>query len=473
MKGIGLRMIKTAIAVFICLMIYILLKLIERLPMVNDDFAYSWYNPFFAGLATAYSLHSSKRESLAQAKNRCVASLIGGIIGILLISAYEAFGGIWPTSNTISLDTFNFIIPYVLIGVFTILVIWVGISLNQRAAVFVSILTFLSVTVNPNPGIPNWQWQFGLNRILSTVIGVGIALMVNLFRLPHRIKNKNLLFCMEIDGIFLKDTDEIKGYIQYKMNHFNDIGINLTLFTTRTPATFMPLIKDLQIEHPIVCLSGAALYDIKNKKYIGVKNIDQQTSDKIIELLVKHNISPFINFIDEDVLFIYNECLDNEGERVYAESKKNAPYCCFIHGKAPKREVTHFIVIEKKESAHNIIRLLKESDIADKISILVYDVFELQQDPELCYVKIYSSEIDCLDNLKEYANENSMKLVGLTASNHAPHLMKNSDISISLESVNDQIKELCDEVIPSSSPNDLFNRVNKIYYKNVTKYSKK
>ena len=55
---------------------------------------------------------------------------------------------------------------------------------------FVSILTFLSCTVNPNATIATevGTWLFGVNRIVSTVLGVLIALVVNLFTFPRFIK---------------------------------------------------------------------------------------------------------------------------------------------------------------------------------------------------------------------------------------------------------------------------------------------
>ncbi|MDE7161313.1 MAG: HAD hydrolase family protein [Anaeroplasmataceae bacterium] len=310
MKKIGLRTIKTAICVFCCLLVFILLKLFEYIPGVPDGFAFSWYNPFFAGIATAYSVHASKSASLNQAKNRCVASIIGGGIGILLITIYELCGGHWPNLQSVSLESLNFILPYILISICTIAVVVTGVSLKQQQAVFVSILTFLSVTVNPNINVGYWQWQFGLNRILSTIIGVLIALGVNLFRLPHRFSNKNVLFCVGIDGMLLKDDDRFKGFMQYKMNYLNRIGANVTLFTTRTPTTFMPLLEDVKITHPVICMSGAALYDAVNHEYLAVEEIDIDTSKKIQKLCKQNHISPFINQIQDDVLFTYNDSLD-------------------------------------------------------------------------------------------------------------------------------------------------------------------
>ena len=141
---VGLRIIKTALAVFMCLTLYVLLKTIEYIPGVPENFAFTWYNPFFAGIAAAYSIHPSKKASLRQAKNRCVASLIGGIIGILLVSIYTVFGGVWPNVSAIKLEEFNFLLPYLLISICIVLVIETGVVFKQKDAIFASFFTFFT-----------------------------------------------------------------------------------------------------------------------------------------------------------------------------------------------------------------------------------------------------------------------------------------------------------------------------------------
>ena len=471
MPRIGLRMIKTAISVFLCLMFYIVLKLFEYIPGVDDNLAYNWYNPFFAGIATAYSIHATKEASIKQAENRCIASLIGGIVGILLVTIYEFLGGKWPNSSNINVDTLNFLLPYLLISISVLIVIVLGIKLKKQQAVFVSILTLLSVTVNPNVNVENWQYQFGINRILSTIIGVLIALAVNLFRLPHKYNNKNLLFCVGIEGM-LPEKEKFKDFILYKLNYFYRIGVNITLFTTRTPVTFMNLLEDVKVKHPIVCMSGAALYDSIECKYLATEPIDLETSNRLRKLLSDNEITPFINMIKDDVLFSYTERLDNKGEVEYAKSKKNAGYNCFIIDVAPMEEVLYFMIIDTEKKALEIINLIKKDEfLKDKLTILIYDNFENSYEG-LKYIKIYSKKIEELNLLHEYLKTNNLELVGLTSSNYSNHLLKNSKYALTLKTVDEETKQISTEIINSNNPDALFKKANKIYNKNLLKYRK-
>ncbi|MGM9970409.1 MAG: HAD hydrolase family protein [Anaeroplasma sp.] len=454
MKRIGMRTIKTLISIFICLMIFIILKGVCIVCHADKDYAFYWYNPFFAAIATAYSIYPNIKKSIEQAKNRCVASLIGGFVGILLVLAFETILGFinhdfnshyWPTlTSPIS----ELIIPYVLVAICSIFVVVIGVKLNKQPAIFVSILTFLSITVNANAVIANeiGEIGFGLNRIMSTIIGVLVALLVNSFRIPRRYKNKDLLFAVGIDGVLYNDLDRIKGYMNYKINSLNSEGINTTLFTARTPVNFMYLLDDVEVSHPIVCMSGAAMYDAKNFKYTAIETIPYEYAKELDDYLENINVTPFKAYIIEDVLNLYCESIDNDGERFYMNGKKNAPFCNFHLGKnEEKRDPIYYLVIENDEVAEKILDNINNSNLNQIFYAQVFDVFDKTVMVEgLKYVKIFSKKILELNILKDYCLKNNLRLVGLSSSNLADHLLLNSEISISNYSSNNKIIKVKD-----------------------------
>lgn len=463
---VGLRTIKTSISVLICLGIYLGLKCIELIPNTPENLAFIIYNPFFAAIATAYSIYPNKKKSVEQAKNRCVASFIGGFVGIFVTLAFEFISGYeWPSA--LSSSIVDLIIPYSLVSLFTILVIVIGVKLNQRPAIFVSILTFLSVTVNPNAVIANnfGVWLFGLNRILSTVIGVLVALCVNLFRLPHLNKNKDLLFAIGIEGILKDDSDSFEGYRNYKSNNILFNKIDCTLYTTRIPATFMYLLDDAKINNPIVCCSGAALYDAQNLTYLKTEAIKYEDSLEIDKCLKKLHITPFKNYIINDVLNIFIEHIDNKGEEYYVKKYKNKPYCNLIIGEnQSKDDVLYYLYIEEADKAQMIVEELNNSPVKDKILVRTYDCFESDiLVKELKYVKIYSKKVEELNVLKEYAKENNFRIVGLTTNSISNILLKNSDLAITYSS-NTEAKDYADIILNTNSYDELFREISRVYY---------
>ena len=482
-RKIGMRTIKTAISICIGLLIYIIFKLLDSKILINGVSLYSrktgfrfsdFYSPFFAGIAAAYSLYPSKKQSIAQAKNRVVASLLGGIAGIVLTITYGIIGKItkndfftWPNLGD-TYKVYQYIVPYILITLFIIVVITVGNLINKKSAIFVGILTFISVTINPMGMIVNRYNQsydflgeavFGFNRILSTVVGVTIALCVNFFKLPHKTKNKNLLFMVGIEGMLKDDDEAIKGYINYKLNNVVDESINVSLFTTRVPSTFMNILDTVKINHPVVCMSGAALYDTQKHKYLYLEEIPYDLSKEIDSFLDDMNINPFKNYVVDDLLYTYIKKFDNDGMKAFYNEKKNAMYSNMILGyDKDNHKLLHYMICVENSKIDEVLEKLNTASFKDKILIQVYDAF-MKNMKGFKYLKIYSREVLKLNVMKKYCDENGLKVVGLTTSTMADHLLENSDIRLSCAD------SKVENTIHIDSYDELFKNISSLYYK--------
>ena len=471
MRKIGGRIIKTSISISICIFLYFAFKCLEFIPGCPDNLAFIIYNPFFAGIATAYSIYPDKKSSYQQAKNRCVASVIGGVVAIVVVLLYELIAQkAWPVLPSATLT--DLIIPYILVSIFPILVISIGVALEQRGAIFVSILTFLSITVNPNAFISSVDLGtfggvciFGLNRILSTVIGVLVALGVNIIRIPSKIKNNDLLFVVGLDGILKNDDEVFKGYSRYKLNSLIYNKINCTMFTTRIPTTFMHLFEENKLNNPIICCSGAALYDTNKLSYIKTTPIPYDVSVKIDKILSPLGVTPFKNYIINDVLNIYCESIENVGEKLYVDKQKNAPYNNVIMGvNESKSDVLYYLLVEDVNTIDRIFDDLKKSDINNDITIQIVDYIN-QNDSitNLKCIKIYSSKINDLGILKEYCTDNNFRMVGLTADPLLNNLLENSDIAVTISHESEAMAK-ADIVLKKNSYDELFKQVSKMYY---------
>ena len=201
---IGKRIIKTFITLFLVLMIYILLLFIDKLVGIDRS---SWkapsnmYTPFFAGIAAVFATHRNKKSSKKQATVRSLGTIIGGYFGMAIILLFE-----FILIDLIHLDELNFILYYFLkflfVSICIIPLILVTIKLKQVDAVFITCLTYLSVTISiRNGGMP--VLQFATNRVLSTLIGVGVSLFVNNYLFTSYRHNNNILFVSSLPFVFL------------------------------------------------------------------------------------------------------------------------------------------------------------------------------------------------------------------------------------------------------------------------------
>lgn len=462
-KKIGLRTFKTAIAVFLCCMFYFAMQLIELIDGVPDDLAFTIYNPFFASIATAYSMGSTRKKSYTQAKDRCIASFIGGGVGIALVAIFELFAP-WPLlsmatiKSSIAVEAF---IAYVLTALCVIITVILGLLFRQPNAIFVAILTLTSVTINPNESLAasHGICAFGLNRIGSTIVGVLIALGVNTFRLPRFNKNKDILFMIGIEGALAEGKEKLHGFFEYKIHEFIDMDINLSLYTTRPPMTFIHILPTLNLKCPVVCCSGAALYDTREHKYLYTCPLPLNTNKVIIDKLKEMNAIPFVNYVIDDSMFITVSNKNYRFNNFYYRARIDRAYCnIFEREILEDKEVLNYLLIDTKDNIDKIYEAFK-----DNYYCVISEVLDdFGEEKDLRYLKIYNKNVKLMYGIKEYAYKNGLRIASLTSSSVSNYLLEASDIKATFES--NKTFENPDIIIKSNSYNELFKEINTIYY---------
>lgn len=154
----GMRLVKTALAVALCLII---------------ELAIGRQNPFYACIAAVVCMLPSYRETFYTGLNRIIGTVIGGLFGYALIELgqYVPFYTEWARL---------LLIPAIMMAVIYILNVF-----GKPAAVSIGCIVFLSITANPARTYEN-ALIFVIDRILDTCIGIVVAMLVNRFIVPHK-----------------------------------------------------------------------------------------------------------------------------------------------------------------------------------------------------------------------------------------------------------------------------------------------
>ncbi|MFA6627125.1 MAG: HAD hydrolase family protein [Bacilli bacterium] len=450
MKIFGLRNIKTAIAVFICLNTSLLLIL-----LFGEPFAITWFSPFFAGIATAYSVQSSNHHSATLARNRAVGSIIGGFYGLLICLIFE------NASFLSKLDPlFHRFIFFIIISIAILPLILLTIKVKQANATFITILTYLSVTISIRNNLP--VTFFAFNRIISTIYGVLIALFINQFRLP-RHKNKDILFVSGLDGTLLQKDQHLSGFSKYRLNHLIDRGANITIATTRTPSSLFEIIQDVHFELPLIIMNGAAIYDTKTKSYQNIRALNQEAKNGISLFLKSHSQYAFIYAIIDDTLAVYHTELPNPAQKKFYNDRKNDFFKNNIRGEVDLNEsIIYYILIDQCDIIRAMQKELKACSYSSDISIHVYPFEDMQG---YCYMKINNRDSSKQSSISYLVSEYHLpRVVALGAKNFDIPMMITADYSIALTNADPEVKAIADLIIPSDQPNDMVQMIEKIFH---------
>lgn len=357
---VGMRMVKTALAVCICFSIYIL-RGEEGVPV-------------FSTIAAIICMQPHVDNSRQAAFNRIVGTLVGAAFALLILYLIRFIP--WQYRY----------FRYVVISFSVIPVMYVTVLLKKTGASALAGIVLLSICLS-NGGQP--PITDAVNRSVETIIGILVSLGVNSAHLPRR-REKDCLFVTGFDGALYDEKSGITPYVFFELNQLLQEGMPFTIATERTPASLLSDIKELNLNLPVIAMDGAVLYDVKDKRYLATNGLDRELADAICAHADKKGYHYFRNVVWQNVLLIYYndfKHFKSEAEKQTYLSNRRSPYRNYVNGEVPEDGIVVYILLVLKDGeADELEAELVEMDTKRELHFLR----DKSETPEgYCHLKIY------------------------------------------------------------------------------------
>lgn len=371
---IGMRIIKSSIGVLLGFIIYLLRG--------------KQGAPFYTALSVLWCMQPYPSNAKANARQRTIGTMIGAFYGLIMILLEYYF-----------LPFDNEFIRYLIISVLIIPVIYTTVVINKKNASYFSCVVFLSIVVNhlndKNP------YFFVFNRVLDTMIGIVLALIINTARIPRK-KRDNLLFVSELDKALLNMHNTLTPYSKIELNKMLDDGLKFTIATMRTPAALLEALKDIRIKLPVIAMDGAILFDVKDNRYLKVYEMTHSETKEFLELFKENNLHCFVNVVVEDSVIIYYDDFKNEVEKKIYDTLRSSPYRNYIKEELPERYgAVYLMLIDENKKIENLYLQMKKLGYTKKFKILKYSSNDF---PGYSYIKVYNKKA-IKENMIQYIKE--------------------------------------------------------------------
>lgn len=359
---IGMRICKTTIAVFICLVISIF----------RGDNAI----PFYSAIATILCMQPYVGNSVKVALNRIVGTIIGAIYGCLVL--LMEINVLPPEPQYVH---------YILVSVAILPVIYTTLLFRKKEASYIACVAFLSVTISTAVEIS--PYIFALERVTDTIIGIVVALVINVIAIP-RHKNKNVLFISALDETLVTPNNTLTDYSKVVLNQMIRDGMNFTVSTARTPASLMAPMSEVDLRLPVIAANGALLFDLKAKRYVKKWEMPYDTVRAVADFLAAKGVNSFITSVVDDVLLIYYGDFNNAAEALLYEELRSSPYRNYVKGELPPgRPAIYIMVLVSDAEVDYLTGVLKRQDFARELYI-----FRQPSEYEgFSYLKIYDKGV--------------------------------------------------------------------------------
>lgn len=330
---IGARIIKSAVAVMICMVIYYFRTL---LPIGSGI-------PFYSALAALWCLQPYANSTKNNAGQRSIGTFIGAAYGLAFIVLLRFIG---LTKS---------VLVYLLASVMIIPVIYLTVITNKRNASFFSCVVFLSIALTHS--FDDNPYLFVFNRVLDTFIGIGVGLAVNNFHLPIK-HDSETLYVSGIDSVLIPDEHSANTYNKTELNRMIESGVKFTISTVRTPAEVVSLMNGVDLKLPLIVMDGAAMYDVNVKEYLEAEFLRADVCDEAETVIYESGMHCFVNIMYDVTLLIFYGELRNPAEKDLYETHKHSPYRNYVRD-----------IYRRHDGAERVL-YLTVLDEADKITSL-------------------------------------------------------------------------------------------------------
>lgn len=372
---VGMRIIKSAVAVSICLIISTFLNREEM--RIYSSLAALWcIQPYYGDM---------KKNALQRICGTAVGSVYGVVVTFLEICVLDIRGTI-P--------------GFLLVSVFIVLVLWTTVCLKVQTSSYYSCVVFLSITVahitDSNP------WMFIVHRISETLLGIVVGILINAAHLPRK-KQRDILFVAGMDGVLLNMKEEMTPYSRVQLNRMLDDGALITISTIRTPGSVMEAAEGLRFRLPVIVMDGAAMYDLKKMEFLHANDIPQDLVHQCSKHFEKHGVQCFINGVLDNVLIIYHGELKNEAERDIFKRLHTSPYRNYVDQRYydERSLVLYLLAVGPTEKMQQIYDEFLTSGLAEQVRLRFYPSARY---PGFSFIRVYekdASRQNMLEQLKK------------------------------------------------------------------------
>ncbi|MBO4861329.1 MAG: FUSC family protein [Firmicutes bacterium] len=325
----GQRIIKTTVAVLICLFVCYAL-------------GYSGAQmPSEACITAIICMQPLVRDTRQYAISRVIGTLIGSVWGLLLLLLFDTF----------PLVSEHTLLIYFLMAVGTMLSIYTAVAVGKSDASGLAAIVFLCIVISfPDIDQPLVQ---AAQRIVYLFLGTAVAIVVNMCRLPRK-KNNGLVFFVRIRDLVADRSAVFEPAVQFRLSRLIRDGARICLVSEHAPAFFSRQFGKVDLETPMIVMDGAAIYSTKDNCYLWSASLDGERLDEVRAALDDLGYSYFIYTIRANRIGVYHSGEYSEPETVLLKRLRSSTYRDYLEGAPPYISNVVYVKI-----------VAKDEDIAD------------------------------------------------------------------------------------------------------------
>jgi hypothetical protein len=262
------------------------------------------------------------------------------------------------------------------------------------------------------------------------------------------------LYITDLDGTLLSPDVCVSARSAQIISELSAEGTLITCATARTPATVEPLLRNCHIALPAIVLTGAALYDCREKRYLCTHFINADAIAAIRQAFADEQLNPFIYTLPDDGKDIL---------QVYVDGSNLTPYQQKFIDERINMPLKHFNINAEPSAAeasrHVLFFAMGCVDNIERAAAVLRNGVDCQVS---CYRDTYDRSIGLLEILasgvskaeavaKMKADTGADRLVVYGDNLNDLPMMAVADLAVAVDNALPQVKEAAHITIAANS----------------------
>ena len=355
--------------------------------------------PFFIIIAALQGMQQYQRNVKEVAVRNVFGTLVGAACALVILMLQSFVLG---SDNSQYVWYCLFVTLGVAVSLYSAVVLGHG-----DAAYFTAVVYLCIVMVHLDKRSP---FLYVAQRLLETLLGIGIGMGVNALRIPRR-RVKDTLFVAALDDVLHSESSILPEYSKVELNRILDDGVRLSIISQHSSASFWEAAGSIRFKMPVILLDGAVLYDPSEKRYLAKVQLEYEQAREITELLEDEELSIFQSAVVDDSVMIFNKHIA-ESTREIHEHMRRSNYRNYIYRALPEGlPVIYVLCMGTEEKLDEACRKLDEAGFDKKYKVMRYG----HEQKGMGYMRIFSREASrhaMLEKLRETCGMEKLRTFG-------------------------------------------------------------
>ena len=382
---IGMRIVKSAVAVGLCIFIF-------QLAGFEDI-------PFFVVIAALQSMQPYQKNIKEIAVRNVFGTLVGALCALLtLVLQHFVFGLDHSQQLWYAL--------FVTLGI--AVSIYISVVAGQGDAAYFTAVVYLCIVMvhldNEN------SFAYVLQRLMETLLGLGIGMAINALRIPRR-RVRDTLFVAALDDVLHSESSILPEYSKVELNRILDDGVRLSIITQHSSASFWEAAGSIRFRMPVILLDGAVLYTPEERRYIHKVQLDYEDAALITRTISDPELTLLQSAVIDDSVIIFTHHVSDSAKAIYKQMRRSN-YRNFIHCPLPEGlPVVYVLCIGTEEALDEAVESLRDAGILENYKILRYK----HEQPGMGYMRIFNAAADrgaALEKLRQVCGLEKLRSFG-------------------------------------------------------------